>query len=495
MKRYVVGSAPLFPLAVSLILGIVCAEQWHFGTTLWPLLAVSVVLTVLLGRWAWAQTVAIYAAFFLMGGVMLGLKTAQTESRFSGKWQQIEVVVCSEPAGKPRTVAFDVLCSADGRKLKCYIEKDQRSLSLKPGDGIRLTTRLEPNGSDRHGRFDYGRFLERNGFSGRCFVQSRDWQLCRVSMEKLSLTDRSRLFFLRLRHQLLVRYRLAGADDDRYAVLAAMTLGDKSALSRDLRDVYSVAGASHVLALSGLHLGILYFIFTSLTMGLGHRQTWLQVGLVSAIWAFVFLVGMPVSLVRSAFMLSAFSLFAIGHRPHASVNVLCLSAIVILLQNPYALFDVGFQLSFSAVLAILLLRPLTECWVSAEWAQRHWLRGRLWDILVVSVAAQVGTAPLVAYHFGRFSTYFLLTNVVVLPAAYLILIGALVLLLLPWAPVATAVVATVGLLNRLLGHIARLPYASIDGLQPTAVQTLLCYVAILALYGALLRLNNLRLRP
>jgi competence protein ComEC len=121
-----------------------------------------------------------------------------------------------------------------------------------------------------------------------------------------------RILFLRWRHQLLERYQLLGAQNDSYAVLAAMTLGDKSALNGALRDIYSVTGASHILALSGLHLSIFYFLLSLIIPHRRRLRIISQVLLIMVIWAFVMLVGLPVSVVRSATMLTVFSIFAIG---------------------------------------------------------------------------------------------------------------------------------------------------------------------------------------
>jgi competence protein ComEC len=267
-----------------------------------------------------------------------------------------------------------------------------------------------------------------------------------------------------------------------------MTLGDKSALSRELRDTYSVTGASHVLALSGLHLGILYMLLSFLLQSRYRQRVWSQAVLVLSIWAFALLVGLPVSVVRSATMISLFAIFSVGHRPHLSVNLLCLAALVILLQNPYALFDVGFQLSFVSVASILLLLPLftPDPLPQAERAPAPSLFRRFTTavvgLLAVSLVAQVGVAPLIAYYFGRFSTYFLLTNLIVLPAAYLILCGSLLMLLVPI--VAPAVLWIVGSLNRLLSVVVQLPLSSIDDLHPSWVQVVVWYLLVASLSGA-----------
>jgi competence protein ComEC len=304
--------------------------------------------------------------------------------------------------------------------------------------------------------------------------------------------EQCKVRFLRLRHRLLMKYRDMGAEDDSYAVLAAMTLGDKSALSRELRDTYSITGASHVLALSGLHLGILYLLFSRLTMRRRFRVC-SQALLVAAIWAFVMLTGMPVSMVRSAIMISIFAVFATGYRPNMSVNLLCLAAILILLQNPYALYDVGFQLSFTTVLSILVLMPLFDKNITKE-KPRNGLTDKMIravkDCLAISVAAQIGVAPLIAFYFGRFSTYFLLTNLIVVPAAYLILYGTLLMLFIP--ALSPVVIGIVGMLNKTLTLIAHLPFASIEGLHPNALQIVLCYLLVAIIYTATrkLRIEN-----
>ena len=121
--------------------------------------------------------------------------------------------------------------------------------------------------------------------------------------------------------------------DESYAVVATMALGDKSALTIELKDTYSVTGASHVLALSGLHLGIIYTLLSLLIAG-RRWQMLSQLVLILSIWAFVFLVGMSVSVVRSAVMLSLYALLSLGHRDKMSANTLAFTAIVLLMINP-----------------------------------------------------------------------------------------------------------------------------------------------------------------
>ena len=305
-----------------------------------------------------------------------------------------------------------------------------------------------------------------------------------------SRIERTQQYFLHQRSLLLERLETAGLSDDRYAVVAAMALGDRSALTKELKETYSKTGASHVLALSGLHLGIIYALLSMLVVG-RRWQMITQVATVLSIWAFVFLTGMSASVVRSAVMLTVYALLALGHRQKMSVNTLAFTAIVMLLVTPKALFDVGFQMSFMAVFSILLFVPLFYRPFSAEYLMTHRAVSWLWGMVAVSVAAQIGVAPLIAYYFGRFSCYFLLTNFIVIPAATIILYLALGTLLIPSLGVVLA--SMVGLLNTTLLYIATIPGATIEGLHPSVGLTVAIYGVLLAAYYLLwLTVSNFR---
>ena len=297
--------------------------------------------------------------------------------------------------------------------------------------------------------------------------------------QSVSRLDNTKAYFLTQRGILLDRMYDSGVDGDAYAVVAAMALGDKSALTHELRDTYSVSGASHVLALSGLHLGIIYCMLWLL---LPHRR-WPAVSqtiILIVMWLYVLLVGMPVSVVRSAVMLTVYGLLSISHRNKMSVNALAFTAIVMLMWNPEWLFDIGFQLSFMAVLAILLFVPVFEDVFSAKYLQEHRLVRYVWGLVAVSVSAQIGVAPLLAYYFGRLSTYFLLTNFIVLPAAYIILGFSLIVLLFP--SLAYILLYIVDTLNAVLFRITAIPGSNIDGFHPNVLQVVLTYVIIFCTY-------------
>ena len=460
MKRKSYIHAPLLKFSVCLMAGIIAANHATPLLPVTPLLVATVVLAWIARRRPIAQSLLICAVFFY-----LGLLSDRQRVTPPSEDSQLEAVVMSEPAEKPKTLMMDLTLPQLGETRRCYIWKDTLSRQIALGDA--LLVRLHD---------------ER-------FVRWDDWQHGGNGLHLLSRLQGTRLRALLLRHRLLNRYRQMRIGDEQYAVLAAMTLGDKSALTNELRQTYSVTGASHILALSGLHLGIIFFLLTALTGR--RRSSWLvQLLLLLSIWAFVFLTGLAPGLIRSAIMLTVYAIFSFGGRSKMSVNVLCLTAIVMLLINADSLFDVSFQLSFASVFAILLFMPLFEGFLAPDFRFRHPVLNRLWSLIAVSLAAQIGVAPLSAYYFGSFPTYFLLTNFVAIPAATCILYGALLTLIFP--PMAVVLGWVVQFLNAALDALSHLPMASISHLHPNVLQVCLCYVVIACFYLMLARLYATR---
>jgi len=211
-----------------------------------------------------------------------------------------------------------------------------------------------------------------------------------------------------------------------------------------------------------------------------------QVITILSIWAFAFMVGLSPSVVRSAVMISIYALLSLGYREKMSVNTLAFTAIVMLVVNPHSLYDVGFQLSFAAVLSILVLNPLFSKVIPLHVLQKHrWLRF-WWGLTTVSISAQVGTAPLVAYYFGTFSTYFLLSNYIVVPMATVVLYLTLACLatgcwvgLQLW--LVSILVWIVGTMNRILEIIGALPKSCVEGISLSTLQLYLIYILISSL--------------
>lgn len=462
-----------------------CPSNWIWGLAL---LAAGVILTALLYRWPRWQTAGIWFCFFALGLTLGARRQQQLEITWPEEATEQEVVVVEEPQLKERWVVADVL-TTNRQKLKLRIRRDEDSERIALGDGLRVWAYINKVHEWQNGRFDYRRYMQCHAFSGEAFVSQGHWQWAAVSLKKLSAFERLRLRFLLWRHALLEHYRQWGISDDAYGIVAAMTLGDKSHIDKDIRAVYQQVGASHVLALSGLHLMIIYGVIT-LLVGWRRISTVAQIATVLAIWAFAFLTGLSPSVVRSASMITLYALLSLGYREKMSVNTLAFIAIIMLLVNPLALYDIGFQLSFSAVLAIVLVNPLLYGQIPLHVLQRHQWLNKLWGLTTVSLSAQIGTAPLVAYYFGYFATWFLLSNYIVIPLATAVLYLAITLLAVCWWPwavscVATALSAVTTFMNRLLQWVATLPYCSIDGISLSLLQVFLLYIMIVSVYVAI----------
>lgn len=283
-----------------------------------------------------------------------------------------------------------------------------------------------------------------------------------------------------IRDKVMTIYKANGMEGNEFAVVSAMTLGEKSLIDRKLRQEYSKAGVAHVLALSGTHLAILYFILTLL---IGKGSVASRFILVGAIWCYVVIVGMPASAVRSAVMLSMFTLSDVMRRGYDRFDTLVFAVFVMLLFEPFIIFDVGFQLSVMSVGAIIVICPLLDGLLPMDFAMGNPWLSKFWNMVVVSVAAQMGSAPLIAYYFGTVSCWFAVSNLMAIPLTTIILYGAVAIVVSFPVPllqgVAVHIVGSVAwLMNRMSAMIAEMPFAYIDGINMTVAQLLVSYILI-----------------
>lgn len=438
------------------------------------------------------QSTAISAACFAFGAVMMARAVLTMKVDLPETDVDYEAVVVSEPIVHGRVVMTDLLVLTNGGSMKVKASflrdtTDGRWQQLQVGSGLRVRSLLVAPTNYRGGSFDYAGYLKEHGYRASTLLYSDHWQFARVDVSQLSHWQRVVLAAKQWRRKLLSRVERLGVEGQDYAVLVALTLGEKSFLSQETKDDYSISGASHVLALSGLHLGIIYALFTFLLFR--WRKRWLaQLLVLTLIWAYVVLVGFSPSVVRSAVMLTLCSLGLLLNRGGFSLNTLSLAAIVMLCANPLTLFDLGFQMSFLAVLGILLFVPLFSKMVSEKFLFSHRCVAWVWNMVVVSVSAQLLIFPLVAYHFGRFSSYFLLSNFIAIPCATLLLYGAVLLIPLSFVPVVGSVLATgltliAKLMNGGLQLIASLPGASVEPIVWSAGQTICVYVLLAVFYA------------
>lgn len=498
---------PFFRLAVPWMLGIYCGDRFSdsFSEPLWGFLACILwaclsFLFYFSERYSWRWCFGVSLSLFCLAGgwlsVNLQLKTA-AETEFPKEEAVYRLRVNDFPEVRERTFLCRVWLKERhdslgihpvNKQAILYFQRDSLSSRIQMGEELWVRSRISPPVSARNfDEFDYARYLIRKGISGTGFVASGHWQFSECRKEKEGIATVLYRLAASYRTQIENLYRRLGIEGDELAVLSALTLGDKTDLSESVRESYSVAGVSHVLALSGLHIGLLYalafFLLRPLLLGGQSGRVLRSLLLILLLWLFAFFTGLSPSVVRSAAMFSIWALADLCGRQSFSLNTLALTAWLMLLVRPVWLFDVGFQLSFAAVLSILLFQPFLYrlCPV------RHRAGTYLWGLVSVSVVAQLGTAPLVLFYFSRFSTHFLLTNLLVVPLVTLILYAAVVLLLL--TPMSgLQAVAAVGLermlrmLNLLVRWVEQLPYASVDGIWLYPLEVAGCYLVLGAFF-------------
>lgn len=338
--------------------------------------------------------------------------------------------------------------------------------------------------------FDYKAYLYRKGIYAHHFLRENDF-------EKTGATNPGVIYGFangaRMRGNAIFREFLKYPET--YSIADAMVLGLRDELDRDLRGAYAAAGAVHILAVSGMHVGI---VFLLLQLIFGQRRNsknkrtkaWFALLVIVCLFSYALLAGLSASVVRATVMFSFIQLAPLFNREQNIFNTLALSAICLLCWNPYWLLDVGFQLSYLAVFGIVLVYPHANRLIFPQNLILRWL----WQISAVSFSAQLFTFPLSIYYFHQFPNYFLLTNPLVTIAAIAIMPLGLFLLVLHSVSYINNVLAlflesAIYTLNKIVFFINDLPNSVSRNISISALEALLLYGVIICLAVFLLRKN------
>lgn len=280
-----------------------------------------------------------------------------------------------------------------------------------------------------------------------------------------------------LQIRLYRRMAAAGLSGDELATAGALTLGYKDDIDPEIRRHFQASGAAHVLAVSGLHTGILYgLVLWILTFGGRFKPLYenrlgrcaISCVVIAVMWGYAWLTGMTPSVVRAVTMVTIFEVGRMLYRPAYSLNTIAAAAVLILAVRPTDLWSVSFQLSFAATTAIVITARESEKYIHSRDFDHKWY-GRVFSWLIgtiiISLAAQIGTLPITMYYFGQISCYFLLANLIVLPIATLLVPCGLVTMVLGGSWLGTmAGKMTYGLawaMNHSTGWIERLPGSTV----------------------------------
>ncbi|MBN2757821.1 MAG: ComEC family competence protein [Bacteroidales bacterium] len=379
---------------------------------------------------------------------------------------------------KTKSFLKDSVWNTDISTVLIYLKKDSLSKSLNYGDEILFENSLkEIQNSGNPDEFDYKTYLARKQIYFQSFLNNNQWKL--LDKNKGNIVFEIAYYS---RNKLLEIYKKNNISGDEFAILAALTLGVKDYLSDDIVESYSISGAMHILAVSGLHVGIIYIVLNNLLFFLRKKKS--QIIIQSAIfiiviWIFALITGLSPSVTRAATMLTFIIVGKASNRKPSTYNSLAISAFLILAVNPLSITYVGFQLSYLAVIAIVFFQPKIYNLLEIN----NTLLDKIWQLTSVSIAAQIGTAAISIYYFHQFPVYFLLTNIIAIPAAFIIILMAISLLIFNFIPFISSIIAliltyTIKLLNFLTSSIENLPYSSITDISINNIELILFYIAI-----------------
>ena len=287
-------------------------------------------------------------------------------------------------------------------------------------------------------------------------------------------------FALALRKRQVNLYRKLIKQDEAFAVAATLILGYRSDLDAETLAAYSKTGTIHALSVSGMHVGIIYIVLNFSLKWMDRKRIlkWSKLILILAlIWFYTLLTGYSASVLRSAIMLSVFILSKAFQRQTTGYHILASSAFLLLFYNPFLLWDVGFQLSYMAVFGLIWLQPIV---FKLLYFRHSWL-SKLWNLISLSIAAQVLTFPFSVYYFHQFPVYFIISNLfIALPVALLMYAGIAILLFrLYW--LAPAFEWLIVFMNKGLEKIAALPYSSINQIWLTKTELVLIILIFITL--------------
>lgn len=429
-KRDLLAKNPCVCIAAMYIFGVILYRMFPIegtATYFFLILLVSACTSITLSQLYKKQHLLFLFSWFIFAGFCF---SAIHELRFTPTINSecVEGKIIENLEEKPKSFKTKIEINEDGKLCNTvlYIQKDTNSQKLCYGDIIRFKNNLKPIENQENAIFDYKGFLANQYIYLQGYINAHQW-------EKIGHEESIFSICMTIRNNALKTLQKNGLEDSNLQLIAALAFGDKSLLDEETKGNFQTAGAMHILAVSGLHVGIvngiLFFIFGFIRK---KEHLWIKiVCCILGIWAYACLTGMSPSVQRASIMCSMVSMALILKRNTSTYNSLAAAAFISLLISPNDLFSVSFQLSYIAVLSIVYFGQKIQNLISPE----SIVGGYIWGIIAVSIAVQIGTMPLTLLYFGAIPTYSLITNIVVIPLSFLIVLCVVLSLATSWLPI------------------------------------------------------------
>jgi competence protein ComEC len=359
-----------------------------------------------------------------------------------------------------------------------YLEKSRDAANLKPGDV--LIARIKPQKIATfpgNNGFDYAKYMFKQGIIYSAYSSGNNW----IKADSGKITFIEKVGFT-CKTSLLNLLKKAGLKGNDFAVASALTIGYRADLDKEIRQAYSTTGTTHILAVSGMHVGLLYFVlgfFLGFLDKFKPGKIMKPVLLIGIVWFYAFLSGLCPSILRSALMITFIGFGQTLGRQSFIFNSIAGSAFLLLLFDPLQVADVGFQLSYSAVIGIVIFYPYIYKWFQFK----NVFLDQVWQLTSVSIAAQLLTFPLTVYYFKQFPILFILSNILAIPISTIAMYAALLLVCVSFIPFTIQIIGfvlkvMVNLLNLTVLWIEHIPYSYVSGLSFSATEVVLWYFLI-----------------
>lgn len=490
-------NTPFFRIIFPFILGIALSKS-IFQVSLWAVSGSIVLLFILLiillktdyKNQYWFG-VLLFCILFLFGIAWQQKRQFSPIEIKSGTYlARVEEI----PSRKSKSYQTPLFLPENKQRILAYISLKVDREKLIPGQMLFIKGEPEPIQCQGNPyEFDYKTFLARKEIGHTLFLPVNNIYFIQNG-EKCTIQNRAR----RTRQLLLSHLNSYINTPNVMHLIAAIALGDRTNLESETKHNFSASGAMHILAVSGLHVGILFLIVDSVFRFLKKEKWGTNLYLIltlTTLWLYAFITGLSPSVLRATTM---FSFVVIGMHLGRNISIynsLAASAFFLLLYNPGLLFEIGFQLSYIAVISIVFFQP----YLYQLFYFKFPLFDKIWALLCVSFAAQLGTAPLCIYYFHQFSSYFWLTNIFVIPLLFGLLylvVGFFVTGFLPFLSKTFSLLLTYfgKLLIVITQIVSDLPYAILDKLYIQVIDVILLLLVIILL-GALLLTKNKNILP
>jgi competence protein ComEC len=498
------GEIPVVILLLPFLLGIGCGlNLFPWADANWLIVAffvlcfVFIVLNLNYSRFRlykmrWLGGLLISVMLLLLGWIsVIKYSELNNQNHFAKVPAQYLVVkISNEPIAKNGLLRFraDVEESVtNGQKLVAtgtllITIKDSAAKNLNYGDELLVPAKY--NAIDppfNPAEFNYKKYLANKNIFYQAFLYPKQYVVLDRNTGNPLIAHS-----LRLRRQLVAKLKSNMTDTAAIAVASTLILGYKADLSSDVLEAYSTTGTVYVLSVSGAQVAIIYLVLTFAFKFLDryrYGKLLRAVLIISIIWYYAMLTGFSLAVCRVSVMVSMVIIGKTFSRYINTLNILAVSAFLLLLYNPFYVAEVGFQLSFIAVSGLILFQSVVYKWLKFKnkWADK------LWSLCSVSIAAQVIIFPLSAFYFHQFPVYFLISNLFVIVPAAVIMYSGILYLLLPQIPIVSTVIAfvlekSIILMNKVLAGIEHMPYASIGKIWLTMPEFLLLFIVVVSLF-------------